>query len=1016
MADETIIDSGNGTGPNETEIIADGTSVEGRSPNRHGLNLLSAELDFTAHDGTHYVIDCANIIGAGGEGNVYYAKDDSGQEYAAKVSFIVPQYRADNEDILQRLVERTAADPGSYRRDHLMPTYAWGTVYARPVGHERDTELLVTVMPRCRPLADEALTPAYVKGTVLPHLAEALKTLHDMNIVHRDVKPANVYELEGSVVLGDFGISCPLEEGQNIHDTRTDRRTVGYTPRQNAVMKENDWYSLGYTLWTMYNGGVHPYQPYIDEYFRTGTSDTLARAEMGFRDVRFTPREAGDETFGQLIFGLTTQSPRSRLGYDDVRNYLGNPGTFRFDDRGEVTVRAKKPYTFEGVDCFDDYQLARELASKWDRVKRHLYAGNLEKYYKDNDCFDLAATLNEIVERDPETVKDQDLGVAKAIWLISGDQRMLCWKGMDISLPVLIKAFKTRQLASLVKYGEPISSGILSWSLAQSDDETAHEASKVMRIVERAGSSDPYYAVCFFQQLFADGGRSKWAGASDFETQAKRVFGTPYDLYHYAAAGRALDEALASFAPLALKLGTAEQLALGRSGVAGQDKASVPVRAERLLVLLDAVSKGSPYLRSFAVSNGPKGGWLWVASHTDLYEGNDKASNELLERLAKEVPNASDDVPAILKHGEKARHLCDQLFRKMDATPLPEYLGYPTDMPVKARTVEAMPCSSFYGDPVPRGFARSLLLATPETTRGKWSQVKLLSEECRKAAKSDTAFSAACEALISRCDSETNVQESQRNPRMRLIVCGAAFVTLVLFMLSGDIFNHSISTVRQMLATIGLDSVFGIVDVPMLALFCAAVFLLIELFVTVRNLLTSATPRGAVARCVALCDQGNEEIAAFAAGGSRLVALIKDETWDGRIDSLDYVGQIERLINAVAGREGYTETTWYKVLWHITSFLPAELLFFVVLSFGEVWSFFAGTSDPTSSLDYLLLEHPSDMATGVSNFLLVLLVLYGIVTFYFVRKSRRNGVTWVLLVVLPTLLFAAFCFFLQYMT
>ena len=1012
MADVTIAEFRDGDRSNETEIADSGISGDARIQNRHRLNLLPAELDFIARDGTHYALDCANIVGMGGEGCVVVARDDAGKGFVAKISFIQPQYRTDNEDILQRLTERTTADPDSFRQDHLMPTYAWGTVFARPVGYEHDTELLVTVMPKCRPLADESLSPSYVKGTVLPHLAEALKTLHDMNIVHRDVKPANVYELDGAVVLGDFGISCPLEEGQDIHDTRTDRRTVGYTPRQNAVMKENDWYSLGYTLWTMYNGGAHPYQSAIDEYSRTGTSDALARAEQGFRDIRFSPREAGDETFGQLVFGLTALSAPNRLGYDDVQRYLGNPAAFRYEDTGAVTVQARKPYTFEGVDCYDDRQLAGELASKWDRAKRHLYAGNLEKYYRDNDNYDLSAALNEIVERDPETVRNQDLGLAKAIWLISGKHRMLYWKGVDISLPTLIMLFKEERLNRLVSYGEPISSGILSWSLAQLDDEGGRKASEVMRLVERAGVSSPYYANCFFQQLFAEGGRSVWAGATDFETHAKRVFGTPYDLYRIVEAERVLDEALASFAPVALKSGKADLLAAGREKVSGQDKVSTPVRVERLLTLLDDVAKGSPYVRSLAVDYGPKGGWLWTAAHTDLYECNDDESRTILADLAKEVPSASDNVAAILNHGENARHLCNRFFRMMDATPLPEYLGYPTGVQVKAKTVEAMPCSSFYGDPVPRGFARALLLATPEAKRGEWSQVKLLSDGCRNAAASDTAFSVACEPWVSSCDYAVSASGSLIGPMVNLAVSGVALGVLVPFMLSGAPYGHAISTVGKMLATNGFDTVFGILDVPTLAVFGALVFLLLELFIAIRNLVTSSVSRSAAARCEALRDQGNGEVAAFAAGSSRLTALIEDVDWDGKIDSVDCFGQIKRLTNAAAGLEGYTETTWYKVLWHVTSFLPAELLFFFLLSFRDVWSFFAGTSEYSSSLDALLLNEASNMAPGVATFLFFSLVVYGIATFILVRRFGRNCITWIVLVVLPALLFAALSLFM----
>ena len=88
---------------------------------------------------------------------------------------------------------------------------------------------------------------------------EALQYVHDQQIVHRDVKPANLIDADAGVVLVDFGVARQLEEGQD----EVDQGTVGIgTPRFMApevfaggnVSPRSDVFSLAATLWTLLTG------------------------------------------------------------------------------------------------------------------------------------------------------------------------------------------------------------------------------------------------------------------------------------------------------------------------------------------------------------------------------------------------------------------------------------------------------------------------------------------------------------------------------------------------------------------------------------------------------------------------------------------------------------------------------------------------------------------------------------------------------------------------------------------
>ena len=89
---------------------------------------------------------------------------------------------------------------------------------------------------------------------------EALQYVHDQQIVHRDVKPANLIDAGATdgVVLVDFGIARQIGEEEQV-----DQGTVGIgTPRFMApevfaggtVSPRSDVFSLAATLWTLLTG------------------------------------------------------------------------------------------------------------------------------------------------------------------------------------------------------------------------------------------------------------------------------------------------------------------------------------------------------------------------------------------------------------------------------------------------------------------------------------------------------------------------------------------------------------------------------------------------------------------------------------------------------------------------------------------------------------------------------------------------------------------------------------------
>ena len=111
----------------------------------------------------------------------------------------------------------------------------------------------IAITPKATCLSDRPRSKHMVKSRVIPELSQAINLLHtEFGIVHRDVKPSNVYLYDKQIALGDYGSARSLS-GIDNRTTNTETRSNGYTPGHGRMVDpRNDWYSFGYTIWTLY--------------------------------------------------------------------------------------------------------------------------------------------------------------------------------------------------------------------------------------------------------------------------------------------------------------------------------------------------------------------------------------------------------------------------------------------------------------------------------------------------------------------------------------------------------------------------------------------------------------------------------------------------------------------------------------------------------------------------------------------------------------------------------------------
>ncbi len=152
--------------------------------------------------------EITDVIGEGGMGAVYKATDPRiGRTVAIKV---IKGDFSDNPELLKRFY-REAQAVGNLQHPNIVVVYDLGEEHGNPY---LVMEYLNGI-PLDKIIAQRQSVPLVQKLGIVSEVLSALHYAHQHNIVHRDVKPANVMVLrDGHVKLLDFGIAREGDLGQ----------------------------------------------------------------------------------------------------------------------------------------------------------------------------------------------------------------------------------------------------------------------------------------------------------------------------------------------------------------------------------------------------------------------------------------------------------------------------------------------------------------------------------------------------------------------------------------------------------------------------------------------------------------------------------------------------------------------------------------------------------------------------------------------------------------------------------
>ena len=289
----------------------------------------------------------SRLLGRGSFGEVYeITRDEYGTTYKAALKIIsVPQ---DEDDIKTRMTEGKTRDDISEYYDEVLKdlikeneimsqlkgnsnivSYEDHQVFSHDDGIGHD---ILIRMELLTPLIDRMLEKNLAEKEVVKlgiDICKALELCHKKNIIHRDIKPQNIFISEnGDYKLGDFGIA------------RTIEKTLGGMSRKGTynymapeVFGENsydhtaDIYSLGMVMYVLLNGNRGPFLPAAPE-------KTTPRGEEEARVRRFrgeplpAPKDASP-LLGHIILKACAANPQNRYRdasqlKTDLELYLDN--------------------------------------------------------------------------------------------------------------------------------------------------------------------------------------------------------------------------------------------------------------------------------------------------------------------------------------------------------------------------------------------------------------------------------------------------------------------------------------------------------------------------------------------------------------------------------------------------------------------------------------------------------------------------------------------------------------------
>ena len=267
-------------------------------------------------------------IGTGGMAEVWYAENNIGKKAAVKL--LLPKLCQD-ENVKSRFLTE-AKVMVELNHPNIRQVYDYGEIDGRPaiVMEYLDGDDLKAMMKRGKRFSDEDLIFWWNQ------LVDALNYTHQKGIVHRDIKPGNIFIDKGNnIKLLDFGIAKVRE---SISSTQTGQKlgTLMYmSPEQVKDSKHIDYHTDSYSLAVTFVHLITGKRPYDSD----TSSDFEISEQIVYKPLDLTGLPAHWCAFLQPYLEKDPQQ-RPELRYFEVLSAAEEPVPDEDDDVATMVAGA----------------------------------------------------------------------------------------------------------------------------------------------------------------------------------------------------------------------------------------------------------------------------------------------------------------------------------------------------------------------------------------------------------------------------------------------------------------------------------------------------------------------------------------------------------------------------------------------------------------------------------------------------------------------------------------------------